>query len=301
VRPVRRASVDGGTAPRRGGSRRGQKRSEALAASLRRTTRAGVAFVFAVAIVAGAAYAYREFAASGYFALRNVELSGDLRAPRRELISSLYANTSGGLWQADLDALREKLRTHPWVRDAEVVRVLPDTLRVKISEREPYTLARLERGTLVWVDRDGVILDEQGSFKGAADIDKGLPLISGLNEKGAQAREANRQMLLVYERLIDELRNGEPPLLDRIEEAHFGEVEGVQLQLAGKGVRVIARPEDFHGQVKAALAVIEAVAQRDLATLELFRVTDAEQLFGGRAISYINTKSPTHVIIGLAR
>ena len=125
--------------------------------------------------------------------------------------------------------------------------------------------------------------------------------MSGLKEKGAPAREANRQQMLVYERLIDELRAGEPPLLDRIEEAHFDDVEGVHLHLAGKGVRVIAGTEDFHGQVKKVLALIDAVAQRDLATLELFRVTDAEQLFGGRAISYINTKSPTHVIIGLAR
>lgn len=297
---ARGAKREGGGA-RRTTSKRDASTAEAVKASFKRMLRTGVIFLFAVALVAGAGYAYREFAGSHYFALRNVELRGDLRAPRRELISSLEAGASNGLWRTDLDELREQLRRHPWVRDAEVVRVLPDTLRVTISEREPYVLARLERGALVWVDREGVILDEQGAFKGASDLDKGLPLISGLLEgSDEKARDGNRRLMLVYERLIDELRQGEPPLLDAIEEAHFDEVEGLHLQLAGRRVRVIAASDDFHAQVKKAITVLDAVARRDSSTLELFRITDAERLFGGRPISYINTKSSNQLIVGLA-
>jgi hypothetical protein len=123
-------------------------------------------------------------------------------------------------------------------------------------------------------------------------------LTEGNDEK---AHEANRRLMIIYDRLVDELRQGEPPLLEAIEEAHFDEVEGVQLQLAGRRVRVIAGNEAFHPQVKKALAVLDAVERRDLATLELFRISDAERLFGSRPIRYINTKSPSHLIVGLAQ
>lgn len=301
-RPVRRAGSEAGPHLRRSAAKRKRQATTAIISGAWRFGRAAAAFVLAVAIVAGIGFAYREFAASRYFKLRHVELSGDLRAPREELISSLYQHTEGGLWQTDLDNLRQKLRAHPWVRDAEVVRVLPDTLRVRISEREPFAQARLSNGSLVWVDRDGVILDEQGAFKGGAEVDKGLPLLSGLVESREQERvEANKQILLLYQRLVDELRQGDPPLLERIDEVHFTELGDVEMHLAGRGVKVIAGGEDFHGQVKRALAVLDAVARRDLSTLELFRVTDAERLLGGRRISYINTKSTRRLVIGLAQ
>ncbi|MBX3277504.1 MAG: FtsQ-type POTRA domain-containing protein [Acidobacteria bacterium] len=298
----RAGARSGGGTGRRNSGGRGASASEAIRASLFRTLRSVFAFLFAVAVVAGAGYAYREFAGSDYFALRNVELRGDLRASRRELISSLESGASDGLWRADLDDLRERLRRHPWVRDAEVVRVLPDTLRVTISEREPYAMARLQRGALVWVDRDGVILDEQGAFKGAAEVDKGLPLIGGLLESDdAQSRDANRRMMLVYERLIEELRQGEPPLLGEVEEVRFDEAEGVHIHIARRRVYVIAASEDFHSQVKKALALLDAVARRDTTAIELFRISDAEKLFGSRPIRYINSKSPGRVIVGFAQ
>jgi len=62
---------------------------------------------------------------------------------------------------------------------------------------------------------------------------------------------------------------------------------------------VIASLEDVHGQVEKALNVLDAIDRRDLSALELFRVTDATRLFGGVRISYINTRSPARLVIGL--
>jgi hypothetical protein len=272
---------------------------------LRRTwavVRTAIAFGLAVGVVAGGVFAYGNFTDSGFFTLRNVDLRGNLRAPRDELISSLYQNTSRGLWWTDLTELRGKLREHPWVRDAEVVRVLPDTLRVTINEREPFALARLASGTLVWVDRDGVVLDEQGAFKGAAEADRGWPLLSGLAEGGSpESREATRRQLQTFEEVVESLEQGEPSLLDRVDEIHFDELDGLHLQVAGRPVRVIASLEDVHGQLKKALAVLDAIDRRDLSALELFKVTDATRLFGGVRISYINTRSPARLVVGLAQ
>ena len=263
--------------------------------------RTGLAFVTAVAIVAGGALIYRTFATSKFFTLRNVELRGDVRAPRTELISSVYENAASGLWWTNLEELRGKLRQQSWVRDAEIVRVLPDTLRVTITEREPYTVARLESGALVWVDRDGVILDEQGAFKSSGTDNRELPLLSGLSEGNDKAtREANRKQLQRYESLVDDLSQGQPPLIERVDEVRFDELEGVHLQITGQRVKVIASPDGLSSQLKKALAVLDAVERGDLSALELFRVTDATRFAAGDHLSYVDVRSPNRVVLGLS-
>ncbi len=300
ARPARRPSGEISNA-RRDATTRGRRSKAAAFGRLWRVTKTGLAFALAVGIVAGGAVAYRSFATSRLFTLRNVDLRGDMRAPRAELISSLYENTSNGLWWANLEELRGKLREHSWVRDAEVVRVLPDTLRVTITEREPYTIARLGSGALVWVDREGVILDEQGAFKSSSEADRGLPLLSGLDEgDDKQARDANRKQLQSYTALIEALAQGQPPLLDRIDDVHFDELEGVHLQVTGRRVKVTATPDDVASQLKKALAVVDAVDRGDLSALELFKVTDAAKLARGGHLSYVDTRAPNRVVIGLA-
>ncbi len=294
------------------GSRRAAKQEQLRAqiGQALKYARAGLAFTFAIAIVGGVFYTYRVFATSDFFALRNVELRGDIRAPRDELINALHKNTEQGLWSTNLEQLREKLRQHPWVRDAEVVRVLPDTLKVTITEREPYVLARLSNGVLVWVDRDGVILDEQGTFKGDANDKQELPLLSGLREgpekSPGENREANQQRLLAYQTLVGELGVGnesqaDSALIDRIDEVHFDDLDGVHLQLARRRVKVVASLGDYRRQVDTALQVLDAIDRKDLEALELFRVTDAARLLGSAGVTYINTRSPNRVVIGLGK
>ena len=295
------------------GSNRRTAKRERLRAQIGKAlkyVRAGVAFTFAIAIVGGLFYTYRAFATSDFFALRNVELRGDIRAPRDELINALHKNTEQGLWATNLEDIREKLRQHPWVRDAELVRVLPDTLKVTITEREPYVLARLSNGVLVWVDRDGVILDEQGTFKSSPGDEKELPLLSGLREgkekSPGENREANQGRLLAYQNLVAELgdadgTSADGALIDRIDEVHFDELDGVHLHLTRRRARVVASLGDYRRQVETALQVFDAIDRKDLQALELFRVTDAARLLGSGAVSYINTRSPDRVIIGLGK
>ena len=68
----------------------------------------------------------------------------------RELLGPAVGENILGL---DIDALKARLRSSPWVADATVSRTLPDTLRVEIRERVPLALAEVER--LYLMDGDG--------------------------------------------------------------------------------------------------------------------------------------------------
>jgi cell division septal protein FtsQ len=287
---------------RRVGPARRKRRARAslgvTAAQVARLLRVCVVLGVAVAIVAGLVGAYRTFAGSSLFTVRQIELEGVAQASREELMRALRQGVAGGLWQADLGQLRRALERHAWVRSAEVTRVLPDTLRVVIAERQPFALARRSTGAVVWVDRDGVGLGERNRFR----TETVLPLINGLEESdGEAAGEANRHRLLVYQQLLSELDQGEPRLSEAVDEVNLGELKDVRLRLADQRITVILGERDFRPRLAAALKVLNGIERKDLATLGLLRASDAERLIKGGRIAYLNATRPDRVIVGLAQ
>jgi cell division protein FtsQ len=94
----------------------------------------------------------------------------------RDLLGSAVGDNILGL---DIEALKARLRTSPWVADAAIARALPDTLRVEIRERAPLALA--EADGLQLMDEDGTLIEPYGPRTAAFD----LPIVRGL--KGASA------------------------------------------------------------------------------------------------------------------
>ena len=80
----------------------------------------------------------------------------------------------------DADASRERLLQFGWVKDARIMRRLPDTLVIDIVERKPAALWQ-NQGQLALIDSAGVVLDR-------VPVDKmpDLPLLIG---PGANAQE----------------------------------------------------------------------------------------------------------------
>ena len=79
----------------------------------------------------------------------------------------------------DVAAIRERLLRFGWVKDARVLRRLPDTLVIDIVERKPAALWQ-SQGQLALIDSEGVVLDR-------VPVDKmpDLPLLIGPGANGA--------------------------------------------------------------------------------------------------------------------
>ncbi len=249
-------------------------------------------------VVVGLISVYRAFASSSFFALREIEWQGVVRAPKDEMERALRERTSEGLWRADLRELRKALERYPWVREAEVVRLLPDKLLVTIHEREPIALVRRSTGALVWVDRDGVVLGERLQF-GHETIP---PLLSGLDESNDEAAsEANRRRLLLYQQLLEELDQGERRLSEVVDEVEISDPQDIRLRLAARRLLVVVGDRDFRSRLEAALKVLSAIERKDLSTLNLLNVSDARRLINGGRVAYLNATRPDRVIVGLAQ
>jgi cell division protein FtsQ len=123
--------------------------------------------------------------ASAWTAWQRVFASDRLRVGRLEVRGSHFLSegevrelvgpaVGESILALDIEALKARLRSSPWVADAIVTRALPDTLRVQIKERVPLALAELDQ--LYLMDQDGGLIDIYGPRTGAFD----LPIVRGL-------------------------------------------------------------------------------------------------------------------------
>jgi cell division septal protein FtsQ len=261
----------------------------------RRLFRFGGAFIGAVVIIFVMFMVYNFMTGSRFFELRHVEVEGAKLVSSEEIEGIVRSVAQGRVLRADLTRMRERLKQNEIIRDVEITRVLPDTIRVIITEREPFALARRSDGAVVCVDREGVMFGDQSLFK-----TRPLPpLISGLLEQGDRAAEINRQRVMTYDRLRSELDGSQPPLSSRIDEVNFDDVQGVRVILADSRVAVLLGNEDFRVRLNAALDVLDAVKRRDAEALNVLRIGDAEKLLSGAKIAYLNATIPKRVVVGL--
>jgi len=130
----------------------------------------------------------------------------------------------------------------PGVRRAVVSRVLPDRLRVRITERVPLAVVRSSDGHFVWVDDDGVKLDE-------VKADDHLPdfFIRGWNEEGGEdARKENIEKVQKFLSLVKDWDTA--GLSHRVSEVTLFDLQDVRVQLAGEDSQVEVR---LHGDPSA--------------------------------------------------
>jgi cell division protein FtsQ len=85
-----------------------------------------------------------------YFNLQQVDVTGNRRLSRAEVIEASEVVDGINLLTVDLSAIAARLRRHPWVRFATVYRRFPGKLIIEIEERTPRAI--LAAGKLYYVD-----------------------------------------------------------------------------------------------------------------------------------------------------
>ena len=114
--------------------------------------------------------------------VRRISMQGNTRLSDGEVEALVDGLRGRSILTADLARYRARLRQSPWVADAALRRVLPSTIEIFISERQPIGLCRV--GNEVYLlDRTGIIIDEFGPQYAEFD----LPLIAGVVRRPPRA------------------------------------------------------------------------------------------------------------------
>ena len=137
-----------------------------------------------------------QFATVG-FKLKAVRVQGASALATADILKAAGVYKDQPLLGMDLEALRERVQSVGWVKEARVVRLLPDTLVLQVVER---------RQLAVWQHAGkSHVIDEHGRVIPEADANRfaTLPLIvgEGANDQAAQILAAVAQRPRLMERL----------------------------------------------------------------------------------------------------
>jgi cell division protein FtsQ len=124
-----------------------------------------------------------------WFAVRKVTVEGLDHVTRREVMSRLAFKPETTLYSLNPAWLAERLRQHPWIKEAAVTLVPFHEIRVTVTERSPAAVVRTVTENLL-ADEEGYILARLGTKD-----DVSLPTLAGADARGllqgkAEARQA---------------------------------------------------------------------------------------------------------------
>jgi cell division protein FtsQ len=214
--------------------------------------------VLAILALMAAFIGYRVAASAAMFQVTRIDVTGTSRTSAEEIEGlTRRAVARTGVWRADLSAISAELGRLPGVRRAIVSRVLPDRLRVRVTERVPVAVVHTSNGHFVWVDDEGVAL---GEMKPADRVPSFF--IRGWNEEGTEdARKENAERVQKY---LEATREWDAAgLSERVSEINLMDLRDVRAQLAGSDSQIEARlgGKNLGQHLKAELEALDEYKQ----------------------------------------
>jgi cell division protein FtsQ len=185
-----------------------------------------------------------------------IEVNGNHIVSREAVLQQFVHDRGRSVLRLPLEERRGIIEEIPWVESATVQRILPNRVRVELSERTP--IAFLRNGTeLALIDVHGVILDRPKSE------DLQFPVVTGLSEN--TPREERSKRMQTYQEFIkdvDLVRSGSSDRVSEVDLANPKDLRAVMTGIASpndsQAVTIDFGPGEFTGKYRM---VVENFAQ----------------------------------------
>jgi cell division protein FtsQ len=153
-----------------------------------------------------------------------IELNGNHIVSREAVLQQFVHDRNQSVLGIPLDVRRSQLEQIPWVESASVQRILPNRLRVELTERTPIAFAR-NGNDLAVIDAHGVILDRP------RDEDLRFPIVSGVSEDlPRDQREKRMQTFEEFMKDVELVRGGSS---DRVSEIDLSTPKDLRVVMTG--------------------------------------------------------------------
>jgi cell division protein FtsQ len=166
------------------------------------------------------------------FEVQKLSVSGLKHVEENQVLAKAGFEVGTNVFRVKLDKIRERVEELPWVRYATVERVLPDKIIIKISEREPIGLGRIN-GEVFQFDADAKILDPD------PETPASFPILDGLRMGD---HKGNLQKVEMYRKVIEDV--GQTAL----SEIHINDSQEVTVVSASDPVSVDLGAMDFRSR-----------------------------------------------------
>ena len=188
--------------------------------------------------LAGLGYAVHNFAAHDprfrIDSSDNIQILGNSEVTQAELLSVFGGDMGRNVFFVPLEVRRVELEHLPWVETATVMRLLPNQLRLSVTERTPIAFVR-DGGTIGLVDRDGVLLAMAPQTMAAKHYS--FPVITGITANDPPSTRAAR--MKIYQRFIAEIDSGGEKLSSQLSEVDIADPEDVKALVPSDGSELL--------------------------------------------------------------
>jgi cell division septal protein FtsQ len=153
--------------------------------------------------------------------LHETTIEGCQNTSEKDILSMAQLNRQRNILSIDLAELRRKVEANPWIERAEIRRMLPDRISIKITERKPVAIILLDR--LYYIDGQGVIF-----ARVPKDHQIDHPILTGLRRNSFKAHPDGAWGLVSKAlRLIRVMEGGEVLSQKDISEIHMDKAFGI--------------------------------------------------------------------------
>lgn len=195
---------------------------------------------------------YRTVTASSFFDMEKVATQGVVNVSQEEIEKIVQSHTAQeGVWNADIDAIKNEVENLKYAREVSVSKVLPDTVRVIVQERIPRAVVRLE-GKDFWVDEDGLVLNRISQ----KDEHPPFTMFGWSEQDSEEAQENNKKRVALYLELIDEWKSYS--LAEKVKAIDLSDLKDVHaiVENSGKSVEIRLGETDFGTRLKKGIETI---------------------------------------------
>jgi cell division protein FtsQ len=185
-----------------------------------------------------------------------IEVNGNHIVSREAVLQQFVRDRGRSVLRIPLDSRRSALEEISWIESAMVQRILPNRIRVDLTERTP--IAFLRNGTeLALIDARGVILDRPHGEE------LQFPIVTGLSEN--MPREERGKRMQTYQEFlkdVDLVRSGSSDRVSEIDLANPKDLRAVMTGIANitdpQALTIHFGASDFTGKYRM---VVENFAQ----------------------------------------
>jgi cell division protein FtsQ len=153
----------------------------------------------------------------------SIQIAGNTHISRAQLLSVFGEDVERNIFNVPLAARRTELQQLPWVAHATVMRLLPDHLRIAVTERTPVAFVR-QGDQIGMVDASGVLLDLPADAPG--DPHYSFPVVTGIDASDPLSTRAAR--MKIYTAFTSDLDSTGDHISQKLSEVDLSNPEDVK-------------------------------------------------------------------------
>ena len=220
------------------------------------------------------------------FNLRSVTFEGCKQLNTKALEQKIRRSSRKNLLKIDLKELRSLVEAEPWVKQAEIRRILPSDLVIYVEERVPSVILEI-KGALMLADDEGALLDKFDTRYGKIDVPVFRGFLGNNPESYKLHQEENSARVQLGRRMLAELEDGSSAFAGSISEVDLSDANDVKLLLVDDTAEIHMGDADF---LKRFRTLMSNMSQYQELKAQYNEIASIDLRFDGQII-YRPTKS----------